>query len=328
MCILIGTNGCVEKARPAIRLTAFGGAIRPLRKNKCVMRARSKLWAIALAIAPCSALGFSDFNGDGRSDLLWRNTATGANAIWFSANRATPQTADRGGQSRLADRRSGDYNGDGKADILWRNSSTGANVIWRSAGTRPASNRCRAVGPRWPGRGSADYNGDGRADILWRNTATGAQRDLAFRHRVHPATVGLRYPLAWQVVGFGRLQRRREERTSCGATADTGANVIWRSAIPSTQQNLPPVAPSPLAGRRFGGLQRRRRADILWRNAQRRECDLAFGVLRHAAGGQGGLAGIRPGTSTDSGDYNGDGFSDILWRRLLRKCQWHMVVCQ
>ncbi len=27
-----------------------------------------------------------DYNGDGRADLMWRNTSTGANVIWRSAN--------------------------------------------------------------------------------------------------------------------------------------------------------------------------------------------------------------------------------------------------
>lgn len=31
-----------------------------------------------------------DYDGDGRADIFWRNTVTGANAIWRSANAATP----------------------------------------------------------------------------------------------------------------------------------------------------------------------------------------------------------------------------------------------
>ena len=31
----------------------------------------------------------SDFDGDGRSDLMWRHYATGADAIWLSADFAT-----------------------------------------------------------------------------------------------------------------------------------------------------------------------------------------------------------------------------------------------
>ncbi len=73
-----------------------------------------------------------DFNGDGRSDILWRNLSTGANTIWRSANSATQQAVPAVPTVwRVVG--SGDYDGDGRADILWRNLSTGANTIWRSA---------------------------------------------------------------------------------------------------------------------------------------------------------------------------------------------------
>jgi hypothetical protein len=34
----------------------------------------------------------ADYNGDGRSDLLWRNGRTGVNVIWRSANFSYQQT--------------------------------------------------------------------------------------------------------------------------------------------------------------------------------------------------------------------------------------------
>ena len=83
----------------------------------------SQSWTVA---------GSGDYNGDGRSDILWRNTSTGGNVIWRSASSATPQAVTMFSTAwRVAG--SGDYNGDQRADILWRNASTGANVIWRSA---------------------------------------------------------------------------------------------------------------------------------------------------------------------------------------------------
>ena len=84
--------------------------------------------------------GTGDFNGDGKSDILWRNTSTGDNAIWKSGDAATCQQC----AGHLADQNwkiagTGDFNGDGKSDILWRNTSTGDNAIWKSgdAGHRP-----------------------------------------------------------------------------------------------------------------------------------------------------------------------------------------------
>ena len=41
--------------------------------------------AVLLALASLTATA-GDFNGDGQSDVLWRNHNTGANAIWRSAS--------------------------------------------------------------------------------------------------------------------------------------------------------------------------------------------------------------------------------------------------
>ena len=46
---------------------------------------------IIVTAAPPMVSLRNDFNGDGRSDVLWRNGSTGANGIWYSANSATAQ---------------------------------------------------------------------------------------------------------------------------------------------------------------------------------------------------------------------------------------------
>jgi hypothetical protein len=35
-----------------------------------------------------------DYNGDGKSDVFWRNAATGADTIWLAANAATLQATN------------------------------------------------------------------------------------------------------------------------------------------------------------------------------------------------------------------------------------------
>ena len=67
-------------------------------------------------------------------DLLWRDNATGRNAIW---NRGLAGTSSVGlpALSQLAWRVVGiaDFTGDGKADILWRDMASGRNMIWPAA---------------------------------------------------------------------------------------------------------------------------------------------------------------------------------------------------
>jgi hypothetical protein len=67
--------------------------------------------------------GVGDFNGDGLSDILWRN-ANGDVALWLT-NAGAPVTAlDLGViDNSWTIQGVGDFNGDGKADIVWRNSN-------------------------------------------------------------------------------------------------------------------------------------------------------------------------------------------------------------
>jgi hypothetical protein len=71
-----------------------------------------------------------DFNGDGRADIYWRNSATGECYLWLmnglSISSLHPvHSAALSWEIAL----SGDFNGDGRADIFWRNSVTGENYL-------------------------------------------------------------------------------------------------------------------------------------------------------------------------------------------------------
>src|SRR2546422_914870 len=82
----------------------------------------------AHALPACAPL---DFNADCKSDILWRNAATGEIYIFFM-NGLT--VASEGSLRTVAEDWTlagiGDFNGDGKADILWRNTTTGENYVF------------------------------------------------------------------------------------------------------------------------------------------------------------------------------------------------------
>jgi Protein of unknown function (DUF1566)/FG-GAP-like repeat/FG-GAP repeat len=132
-------------------------------------------------IDPVSTVAFAvgDFNGDGKSDIVWRNLATGNVVLsLMNGNVATWRgiTAAPIAMS-VAIEAVGDFDNNGRADILWRNRSTGRSVMsyHNTAGgiaswpvvsefIDPANTSAVAVG---------DTDGDGKTDILWRNLATG-----------------------------------------------------------------------------------------------------------------------------------------------------------
>jgi hypothetical protein len=117
-----------------------------------------------------------DFNGDGKTDVFWRNDATNQNAVWLmngtQLQRASflPNVAEEAGwrETKL-----GDFNGDGKTDIFWRNAATGQNAIWLMDGDRIASAQFIAgADGNWQAD-IGDFNGDGKSDFFWHNKATG-----------------------------------------------------------------------------------------------------------------------------------------------------------
>jgi FG-GAP-like repeat len=95
------------------------------------------------------AAGTGDFNGDGKTDVLWRNTTTNAAVIW-SMNGATvtsstaTSTAGLDSTYQVAD--IADFSGDGKADILWRK-DTGATSVWQMNGSSVLSATATSIQP-------------------------------------------------------------------------------------------------------------------------------------------------------------------------------------
>jgi len=119
----------------------------------------------------------ADFNGDGKSDLVWRNVQTGENQIWFMDGATQIGTGTLPSVPDLNWRLAAvaDLNADGKPDLLWRNYATGDNMIWYLDGvTQIGTDTLPPIGDlHWALVGAGDFNGDGNPDLVWRNVQTG-----------------------------------------------------------------------------------------------------------------------------------------------------------
>ncbi len=115
-----------------------------------------------------------DFNNDGKTDILWANTAN-SNLVWFMNNitkiAETALPASPGANWAIVG--TGDFNHDGKTDLLWRNQATGQNMIYYMNGVNKIGQITVATqAAPWVVAGVADFNNDGNVDILWRNPNT------------------------------------------------------------------------------------------------------------------------------------------------------------
>ena len=115
----------------------------------------------------------SDFNGDGKNDILVQNQGAGWAGIWtmngstVAGWAALPST---GGGKIVG---TGDFNGDGKNDIMVQNQGAGWAGIWTMNGSTVTG---WAALPSTGGgniAGIGDFNADGKNDIVVQNQGAG-----------------------------------------------------------------------------------------------------------------------------------------------------------
>jgi hypothetical protein len=186
---------------------------------------------IAMTVGPpWQIIGLGDFNRNGGTDILFRNTADNQTQVWFMDG-----SRISGRQSLLSeDGRTpmkigppwevigvGDFNQDGGADILFRNNDDNQTQVWFMDGHRISGRQSllaedgrtpMKIGPPWKVIGVGNFNQDGGADILFRNNndnqsqvwfmnghrISGRQSLLAEDGRT-PMKIGP----PWEVVGVG-----------------------------------------------------------------------------------------------------------------------------
>jgi hypothetical protein len=119
-----------------------------------------------------------DFDGDGKSDLLWFNRTSGLLALWtMNGTTVRASLAVRtlpGATWEIVG--TGDYNGDGKSDVLQRQKTTGQLRVWFMNGATVTTEAPIGTVTDLVSRvaGTGDYDGDGRSDIAWYHSGTGA----------------------------------------------------------------------------------------------------------------------------------------------------------
>jgi len=179
------------------------------------------------AYAGANTTSGADFNNDGNTDILWRDSTTGQDVVWYM--NGTTHTGDGSVQSVPTNWNIvgvGDFDGDGKPDILWRDSVTGQIIIWLMNGTNHISDVSLGTVPtNWGIVGVGDFNSDGSLDILWRDSASGQNVVWFMTGTTHTGDGSVQsVPTNWKIVGVGDFN------------ADTNPDILWRDS--TTGQNV------------------------------------------------------------------------------------------
>jgi hypothetical protein len=214
-----------------------------------------------------------DFNGDGKTDILWRNKSTGQNVVWlmngttYSSYAELLQVADTNWQIVGT----GDFNGDGKTDILWRNKSTGQNVVWYMNGATYSSYAeiMQVTDTNWQIVGTGDFNSDGKVDILWRNKSTGQNVVWYMNGATYSSYAEIMQvtDTNWQIVGTGDFNG--DGKTDIlWRNKSTGQNVVWfmNGVTYSSYAEIMQVTDTNWQIVGTGDFNSDGKVDILWRN--------------------------------------------------------------
>ncbi|MGI0487175.1 cadherin-like domain-containing protein [Pantanalinema rosaneae CENA516] len=160
-----------------------------------------------------------------RTDILWRDYATGQNFIWRMNNTSLLSTDSlltvTGGLTwRIGG--AADFNNDGVSDIVWRNQQDGREGVWLMSGTVAASYAPLLTynDPRWEIRGVGDFNQDGHPDLVWRSRSQGITgiwllNGLNLISSVVLPALGS----SWDLQGVGDLN------------GDNRPDLLWRSGL-------------------------------------------------------------------------------------------------
>lgn len=187
-------------------------------------------WSFAGAAtnrAPIS--GLHDLNGDGSSDIMVTNTATGERVIWAMQNGAIAGSI--GLPTLPADWRFaaiGDFNADGLNDILLENTSTGDRVLWlMNNGTIGGGAGLPTLAPVWRFAAVVDVNLDGQPDIVLQNISTGERAIWVMDRTQVDSTIALpTLPTDWNIAGAGKFTADGRANLILENTS-TGDRVFW-----------------------------------------------------------------------------------------------------
>jgi len=261
----------------------------------------------------------NDFNGDGKSDLMWRNgTAISPNLAWSWMN-GTTRSANMNTTLNAAYRvvATGDFNGDGKVDLVWRSGSASQLLFWMSnGGTSFTGAWLTGLGTGWNVTGAGDVNGDGKTDLLWSYDTyqAGNFQYWLMDGPMFTSKVSLTMGSGYRLVTAGDFN------------GDHKLDILWQSGT-TNNYRMWVRSGSGFTGTSFAGpgtgwavvgagdVNNDKKADLVWYLQQNVASNFRYWVMNGATKVSQKSYTQNAGYSAVAlGDYDGNGQLDIVWR--------------
>ncbi|EJN12861.1 Peptidase M10 serralysin Matrixin like protein [Bradyrhizobium sp. YR681] len=263
-----------------------------------------------------------DFNGDGKTDLLFLNDTTHGVTVWDMNGTQVLDNTQVGTSSTGSHYAAkGDFNGDGKADLLFLNDTThelSAMLMNGSQSVAPAVVGVINAAGGWQFTDVGDFNGDGKADLLFVNSTTNgiAEWQLNGTQIVVGPQVGVA-PSGFHFASTGDFNG--DGKTDLLLINDTTHDVqMWQMNGTQVSSATTIGTVNAAGGWHFaatGDFNGDGKTDLFFIN------DTTHGAAIWLMNGSQITASPQIGTIntaggwqfTDVGDFNGDGKSDLLF---------------
>ena len=254
-----------------------------------------------------------DMNGDGKSDIVWRNPTSGQTSRWYMNGSTRIGGALDSMSSNFRIVGIGDFDGDGRSDLLWEDSANSYLLMWFSgADGQYRGSYVDSIPAGWSVAGVADMNGDHTADIVLRNTSLGqtARWYMSGATRIGSAIDAM--PANYRIIGIGDFDGDGRGDLLWTDSADsyllmwlTGADGQYRGSYVDS-------IPSGWSVAGVGDMNGDGTTDIVWRNATAGQTSRWY---MQGATRIGGALDAMPGNYRIIGinDFDGDGRGDLLW---------------
>ena len=268
------------------------------------------------------------------SDLSFAGSYTAAD---FTINQDSGSGTQIGFAPSVAD--TNNFSGGPVSGILWYNSTYGTVLDWEMANAAVVGwPTIAGFGPTsgWSVAGTGDFNGDGVSDVLLKYVANGETSfgDWIVQNGTYSSyspIAGFANNSGWAEIGTGDFTGNGTDDVLLSYTSGNNVSLYdWQisngATVATDSLNMGYTTTSGWSVIGTGDFNGDGTTDILFENSNS-GLVADWEVNNNTSGAFNPIAGVAPGSGwvyDGTGDFNGDGTSDILWQNGATVAIWEL----